>query len=431
MEPPRPIIPSQPDSPTNGGTVSETLRQLDHLGGRHELRRVAELLADFNLFRVLRFDHAEIRHSNMLSWLLQPGESHGLKDAFLRRWLRRVQEDAVGTKVDWVNLDALSIRSVQVHREWSADGGFLDLLVRIQTSGEDEWIVAIENKVWSPESRGQLQGYREAVERAFPRAGKLYLFLSRREQAPADEAWLRANYGQMRDELGALLNEHAHSIRPEPAVLIRHYLEILKETSMSKDLIAELARKLYQDHQLALDAILEHRPDYLGELTTRLEMELQRDATALGLRPMLCEKGYVRFLPPQWVTPENLAGRAWGDSGSAYVLCEICLKDGDRPWFGMVESQGPEPWRNELWRMSGDENFPTAQRRTREPEQWMAMWSVIAGFKVGNRKMANTEVAAAKTWAWVKVVLGSDEFKTAVTRIASRFDLLPRRSLER
>ena len=38
----------------------------------------------FNLFDVLKVARNEIRHSNMLSWLLDPRENHGIGDAFLK-----------------------------------------------------------------------------------------------------------------------------------------------------------------------------------------------------------------------------------------------------------------------------------------------------------------------------------------------------------
>ncbi len=41
----------------------------------------------FNPFDVLRYAEYEIRHSNVLAWLLTPGESHGLGDKFLRRFI--------------------------------------------------------------------------------------------------------------------------------------------------------------------------------------------------------------------------------------------------------------------------------------------------------------------------------------------------------
>ena len=66
--------------------MSETLpdpaaaqRALDaFLVDNQELEQLTARLSAFNLFNVLRIDHAEIRHSNVLAWLLTPGESHGL-----------------------------------------------------------------------------------------------------------------------------------------------------------------------------------------------------------------------------------------------------------------------------------------------------------------------------------------------------------------
>ena len=38
----------------------------------------------FNLFDVLKISRTEIRHSNVLSWLMNPNENHGMGDAFLK-----------------------------------------------------------------------------------------------------------------------------------------------------------------------------------------------------------------------------------------------------------------------------------------------------------------------------------------------------------
>ena len=43
-----------------------------------------------NIFQILRITKNEIRHSNFLSWLLDPYESHKLGDIFLKRFLREV-----------------------------------------------------------------------------------------------------------------------------------------------------------------------------------------------------------------------------------------------------------------------------------------------------------------------------------------------------
>ena len=38
----------------------------------------------FNIFDVLKISRTEIRHSNVLAWLLDANENHGLGDMFIR-----------------------------------------------------------------------------------------------------------------------------------------------------------------------------------------------------------------------------------------------------------------------------------------------------------------------------------------------------------
>ncbi len=58
-----------------------------------------EWLGGVNIFDVLKVSRAEIRHSNMLAWLLDPKESHGFGTAFLDGFLKRVcQNFDVGEK---------------------------------------------------------------------------------------------------------------------------------------------------------------------------------------------------------------------------------------------------------------------------------------------------------------------------------------------
>jgi Trp operon repressor len=49
-----------------------------------ELSALEALLSRFNIFRILRAARHEIRHSNMLAWLLTPDENHGLGDGVAR-----------------------------------------------------------------------------------------------------------------------------------------------------------------------------------------------------------------------------------------------------------------------------------------------------------------------------------------------------------
>jgi hypothetical protein len=44
----------------------------------------------FNIFETLEYQRREDTHSNLLAWLLNPEESHGIGDIFLRTFVQKV-----------------------------------------------------------------------------------------------------------------------------------------------------------------------------------------------------------------------------------------------------------------------------------------------------------------------------------------------------
>src|SRR5205807_611078 len=85
-----------------------------------DFEHLEALLGGFNLFQVLDFEHGEIRHSNVLAWILDPAQSHGLDDSFLKKWLMRViheSTDETGTAVAAVDIDGWQLAGVEVRRE--------------------------------------------------------------------------------------------------------------------------------------------------------------------------------------------------------------------------------------------------------------------------------------------------------------------------
>lgn len=54
------------------------------------LDSLSEWTSKFNLFDILKITRAEIRHSNMLAWLLSPNENHGLSDSVIRGFIHHV-----------------------------------------------------------------------------------------------------------------------------------------------------------------------------------------------------------------------------------------------------------------------------------------------------------------------------------------------------
>ena len=60
----------------------------------------------FNMFDVLKISRTEIRHSNMLGWLLNPNENHGMGDVFLKGILQRLVENDSDGRYDECIFDA-------------------------------------------------------------------------------------------------------------------------------------------------------------------------------------------------------------------------------------------------------------------------------------------------------------------------------------
>ena len=85
----------------------------------------------FNPLRVLRVDQYEIRHSNVISWLLDPAENHQLDSKVLERFVGELMTDASNdkfyTESEWlVKMASLTYIDWIVEREVKTEGnGFI------------------------------------------------------------------------------------------------------------------------------------------------------------------------------------------------------------------------------------------------------------------------------------------------------------------
>ena len=97
------------------------------------------LTPEFNTFDVLRYSNYEIRHSNVLAWLLQPAETHGIKDRFLKWFVDHVNAGIKaknGEPLPTVNFETAN---VEVKREED----YVDITIFFKN---ERCLVAIENK---------------------------------------------------------------------------------------------------------------------------------------------------------------------------------------------------------------------------------------------------------------------------------------------
>jgi len=110
---------------------------LDSVGGR------------FNMFRILGVDHYEITHSSILSELLSPQGSHGLKYKFLQAFI-----DTVGLNEFIKDFD---YKNATVQTEVSVGNGRIDILI----NDNNGHALIIENKIYASDQWEQLKRYNE------------------------------------------------------------------------------------------------------------------------------------------------------------------------------------------------------------------------------------------------------------------------------
>lgn len=206
-----------------------------------------------NIFDILKITSAELRHSNILAWILDPNENHGFGDIFIKRLTAYIAKRCCFDE----QVDALfrcNHSSFTVRREWRN----IDLLVK---SSESKIVIAIENKIYSDEHGDQLARYRETVELSFPDYVRFYLFLTPDGNDSSEpEIWRSIGY----DDLASGIAEYLESINlcTESIQILKQYYAILRREFMGhSDEVVELCNQIYEKHKVALDLIYEIRKE--------------------------------------------------------------------------------------------------------------------------------------------------------------------------
>lgn len=263
-----------------------------------------------NVFQVVGMGSQEIRHSNFLAWLLNPTESHGLSDSFMKVLLARLyaisdESDAdqgtSASNLKGISLAALGdLSSLNVARETESN---IDILA--WTSNPD-LVVCIENKVWSSVGAGQLDKYRMYVEGRFSSyKHRIYVLLSPEgyealPDATAEPAfWLPLSYNDVRMCLNALL---ARVNDEKTSMLINDYIDMLeREGIVDTPEIDAIVNRLYKKYQDVFDLVANRQSnaqhavaDVLRE--TYCDLLDRMEAEGILLRdPLHSSANYINF----------------------------------------------------------------------------------------------------------------------------------------
>ncbi|KKN21735.1 hypothetical protein LCGC14_0922360 [marine sediment metagenome] len=243
-----------------------------------------------NIFYILKFESAEIRHSNFLAWLLNPKGNHGLNDLFLKKFLKNIFSYQEYDWMDEFTIDTIELRVTEVKREWQ----HIDILI-ICT----DFVVCIENKILSKEHSNQLTRYRKKVEKYYKGYNCAYVYLTPSGELPEKkedrEPYSVYSYYDISHSIKTILNIYSEMLNDKVVTYLEDYLTLIKREIMKEDELVDLVKKIYATHKDALDFIFENKPDRLIEVFPIFESKIGDS----GWIMVSSSKGYIRFLTPQ------------------------------------------------------------------------------------------------------------------------------------
>ena len=206
-----------------------------------ELEKLESSIAEFNVFETLDAVRAEIRHSYMLAWLMNPNANHGLGDRFLRLFLKYLfanNRDSIKSEVTFFDIEVFNLDDIEIRREWNR----IDLLL---LSESNKLVVAIENKIGTQEHSQQLERYFDIVSKELPDYRKLFVYLTPDASTPSDEQnWIIFDYSTIYSILKNLLESRKSALSSSIFDFLTQYCTVLRRYVMPDSEIEEICKKI-------------------------------------------------------------------------------------------------------------------------------------------------------------------------------------------
>ena len=280
----------------------------------------------FNTFDVLRYSDYEIRHSNVLAWLLRPGDTHGICARFLEWFADHVNARLVSANAGSLPTIDFAAPNVDVWRERD----YVDITVFFK---REKCVIAIENKMGpaSPEHRRQVRGYERKLRDKYKNHTVKSVLLttsSGGSQNFPDIALV--SWKSVREFVGSMLDDGAFNSSHNVRAFVRQYLDLVERwlhptagagfralLNDHRSILTELRRILHREGDDIVGGMVpDDRKDYRAALF-RLVKESRQDPKELRrvvwdhLKGRRCTTGRSQN-PPQthywlWWTDTTLA----------------------------------------------------------------------------------------------------------------------------
>ena len=236
-----------------------------------------------NIFSIFKHEGHEDANSNMLAWLLDANEKHGLKDAFIMALIEKL------------NIDSTAFKTAKVYREYTftdedekdKKARRIDILIKTA-----ENILVIENKIYSSEHTGQLLAYMNHIKKVYgEKSAVTFVKLSPCGDLPSQDisetrgeaGWKVLSYA---DILSCLLQMQQKTMPLDTRTIISNYIDYLRFSLCVDKKIMDVVK----------DTDVKKREDAKKQLCKDIGKVLPKD------KDITTEKSgvyYLRFTTPQ------------------------------------------------------------------------------------------------------------------------------------
>ncbi len=141
------------------------------------VKKEAKYLDRFNIFNVLRVEHKELSHSNMIARLLNYGQGKPL----LKEFLSVIELENLDFETATVDTEA-NIKKITKYE------GRIDILVTIKRKGAEDFGLIIENKIYASDQDQQLYRYNDYGKNKFTDGNYKLLYLNLYGNSPSQKS---------------------------------------------------------------------------------------------------------------------------------------------------------------------------------------------------------------------------------------------------
>ena len=109
--------------------------------------------------------------------------------------------------------------------------------------------------------------YQSTISQNFPSYDSIFVYLTPEGEIPSNNSWIIVTYSDILNILSKLYEEKKKALKEEVNLLIKNYIDNLKNNVIMDQELIELCNKIYIKHKDALDLIYENRDDSASRIS--------------------------------------------------------------------------------------------------------------------------------------------------------------------